>query len=381
MVPCSRVALEHTGASRYSSAALKRVAWFAVARTPYNDFMFDRLTRVVDLTVVYTFKQLETHPWRFAGSSVTTLQVHDDFARCVALAKRADGIVFSGWHDPRYIALMALLPSRTPKAFWTDTLRTTETHGLRDLGRRALERYVFRRFDQVWSTGRVGCEVLRQLQCPPEKIRSLPFFYDLSRYEKLSTERRQQAMAFRERHAPTRQAVVFMGAGQLAKKKRFDDAIRALATCGSKDAVLWVCGVGPEEPELRRLAASLGVESQVVFHGWLQPEELELAFVAADVFVHPASLDPFPTVVLDAMTWGKPVVGTSVSGSVADRVIPGENGFIFEPGDVGALASHMAFFTQNRDELARFSQRARATACRYPVDIAVERLSELLEGL
>jgi glycosyltransferase involved in cell wall biosynthesis len=356
---------------------VKRVAWFSTARTPYNDFLYQSLARRVDLTVVYTHKHLETHPWQFDGAPIPTLYVHDDLWACVALARRADVVVFSGWHDPRYALLMALLPSRTPKAFWTDTPRMTNGHGPRELARNALMRWIFHRFDQTWSTGRVGCEALGALGCPQDKIRSLPFFYDLTRYEKLTDERRREAARFREQHAPPG-AVVFMGAGQLAKKKRFDDAVRALARIESKDACLWLCGVGPEEEALRALAQELGVADRVKLLGWLQPDQLELAFVASDVFVHPASLDPFPTVVLDAMTWGKPVIGTNVAGSVVDRVVPGENGFVHDVGDVDALARHMSFFVRDRSALERFHSRARETACKYPVDIALDRLNELM---
>jgi glycosyltransferase involved in cell wall biosynthesis len=355
---------------------VKRVAWFAVARTPYNDFLFESLAKRVDLTVVYTHKHLESHPWQFEGAPIRTLYVHDELAKCVSLARSADAIVFSGWHDPRYLLLMALLPRSTPKAFWTDTPRPAR-RGARDVVRSAVLTWVFRAFDQVWSTGRVGCESLAALGCPREKIRSLPFFYDLTRYEKLTDSRRREAARFREERAP-RDAVVFVGAGQLAKKKRFDDAVRAIARPGNEKAVLWLCGVGAEEGALRELARELGVADRVTLLGWLQPAELELALVAADVFVHPAALDPFPTVVLDAMTWGKPVVGTDVAGSVVDRVVSGENGFVYPEGDVDALARHMAFFVADRGAIERFHQAARATACKYPVDVAFDRLDELM---
>jgi glycosyltransferase involved in cell wall biosynthesis len=356
---------------------VKRVAWFAVARTPYNDFLFETLSRRVDLTVVYVFKHLDSHPWAFAGAGVRTLYAQDDFASCLALARRSDAVVLSGWQDPRYLALMALLPKRTPKAFWTDTPRREAVRTPRDAARLLLIRWVFRQFDQVWGTGKVGCRELEALGCPPDKIRTFPFFYDLTSYERVTDSRRAEAARVRDQHA-ARDAVVFMGAGQLVKKKRFDDAIRALSRLDSKGAVLWLCGIGPEENALRRLSEECGVADRVRFRGWLQPEELALAFLAADVFVHPASRDPFPTVVLEAMTWGKPVIGTNVSGSVVDRVVEGENGFVIGEGDVAALSRHMGFFVGDREALGRFQRAARATACQYPVDLAVDRLVELM---
>jgi 1,2-diacylglycerol 3-alpha-glucosyltransferase len=188
---------------------------------------------------------------------------------------------------------------------------------------------------------------------------------------------RDHASALRQTHGVRPGDVVFLGAGQLVKKKRFDDVIRALASANAPNAILWLAGTGNDEQNLKSLADQLGVADRVHFLGWLQPAQVEIAFLAADVFVHPAARDPFPTVVLDAMTWGKPIIGSEEAGSVADRVVMGRNGFVHRPGDVDAIAQHMCFFAASPEQISTFGAEARKTACEYPVDLGLRLVSQL----
>jgi len=63
-------------------------------------------------------------------------------------------------------------------------------------------------------------------------------------------------------------------------------------------------------------------------HGWYE---------AASIFVHPTRYEGSSLVTLEAMAHRKPVIAT-IAGGLRDKVRPGENGWLVEPGDVGALA-------------------------------------------
>jgi glycosyltransferase involved in cell wall biosynthesis len=232
-------------------------------------------------------------------------------------------------------------------------------------------------FDEVWSTGQPGCDALEKLGCPKEKIHSFTFFFDLSRYSNIDAAKAAKARAFKERHSNSDTEVIFLSAGQVIPKKRFENAIEAVSKLNNEKAVLWIAGTGPEEGALKELVKSLNLEKQVRFLGWLQQDEVELAFIEADVFVHPSHFDPFPIVVLDAMTWGKPVIATQESGSAKDRLVHGKSGFLYPTGNVDALTGHMAFFISDRDRIRTFGLESRKTACEYPVSWAIERLDRL----
>jgi glycosyltransferase involved in cell wall biosynthesis len=71
--------------------------------------------------------------------------------------------------------------------------------------------------------------------------------------------------------------------------------------------------------------------------------ESELAgwYAAADVFVHPTLYEGSSLVTLEAMAHRKPIVATR-AGGLPDKVQPGVNGWLVEPGDVEGLSAALA---------------------------------------
>ncbi|MGB0333452.1 MAG: glycosyltransferase family 4 protein, partial [Planctomycetota bacterium] len=112
--------------------------------------------------------------------------------------------------------------------------------------------------------------------------------------------------------------------------------------------------------EFRPQAARLGVEDLVVPTGWLGPDELPLAYAAADVFVTPSlCFDTFGIVNLEAMEQRRPVVATRFGGSM-EVVEDGVSGFIENPFDVEAYAERIASLLRDDGLRARMGESGRA---------------------
>jgi glycosyltransferase involved in cell wall biosynthesis len=68
---------------------------------------------------------------------------------------------------------------------------------------------------------------------------------------------------------------------------------------------------------------------------------------AADVFVHcPIYPDPFPTVILQAMSAGRAVIGSRIGG-IVEQIQPGETGLLVPAGDPGELAAAIVKLVEN----------------------------------
>ena len=81
--------------------------------------------------------------------------------------------------------------------------------------------------------------------------------------------------------------------------------------------------------------------------GPIAPAEVrELMRGASMVIVPSIVLDACPTVVLEAMAAGRPVVASS-SGGISDLVVDGETGLLVPPGDAPALAMALAAMTSD----------------------------------
>ncbi len=75
--------------------------------------------------------------------------------------------------------------------------------------------------------------------------------------------------------------------------------------------------------------------------GWLGGDALRAAYQLADVVAAPSIyVDPFPTVVLEAMAAGKPVVATCFGGA-PEAIVDGETGYIVNPFDIAALSDRL----------------------------------------
>jgi glycosyltransferase involved in cell wall biosynthesis len=82
------------------------------------------------------------------------------------------------------------------------------------------------------------------------------------------------------------------------------------------DTRLIICGTGPLLDELKAVARASGVEGHVTFTGLVSNRTIAKYDAAADVFVLPSLLEACPTVALEALACGTPVVSTDNPGGV-----------------------------------------------------------------
>ena len=123
---------------------------------------------------------------------------------------------------------------------------------------------------------------------------------------------------------------------------------------------LELIGGGEEEPELRRLADVLGVGRDVTFRGWLGPDEVLRAMRQATVFVHPpVALDAMPTVIMEAMAVGTPIIASDVAG-IPELLDSGRCGVLVPPGDVAALAQVIATLLADASMRMGYARAARS---------------------
>lgn len=112
--------------------------------------------------------------------------------------------------------------------------------------------------------------------------------------------------------------------------------------------------------DLRRKAAVLGIEDHLVFTGYRRDAHQIMA--ASDIVVHCSTkLDPFPTVVLEGMAMGKPVVATRTRGP-EEAIEEGRTGLLVEPRDVPSLVSALERLVHSSDLRQRIGAAARSTA-------------------
>ncbi|HEX2092013.1 MAG TPA: glycosyltransferase family 4 protein [Longimicrobiaceae bacterium] len=176
--------------------------------------------------------------------------------------------------------------------------------------------------------------------------------------------------------------------GRLVERKGVHVLLDALGRIdASRPVRLRVVGDGPARGVLEERAERLGVVGRVVFEGFVSTEELAERFAACDAFVLPAVWDAkgdtegLGVVLLEAMTYGKPVIA-SAAGGIVDIVRDGCNGFLVPPGDPDALAGAITACMADPDRRRRLGLQGREdVAAGFSWPVIVDRLVSLYSAV
>ncbi|AGP29897.1 putative glycosyltransferase [Corynebacterium terpenotabidum Y-11] len=119
---------------------------------------------------------------------------------------------------------------------------------------------------------------------------------------------------------------------RLVPHKQIEHAIHALAAVlpDHPGTVLDVIGDGWWSENLRRCAAGMGVEGQVVFHGHVTEELKHRILARADVHLLPSRKEGWGLAVIEAGLHGVPTLGYSSSAGLRDSVVDGETGILVD---------------------------------------------------
>jgi glycosyltransferase involved in cell wall biosynthesis len=136
---------------------------------------------------------------------------------------------------------------------------------------------------------------------------------------------------------------VIFSLGRFIGIKGFDDLLRAFARLPSelegRPLFLVVAGEGPLAQELAGLARTLGMEARVKWPGWVdRPGRL---YALSEVFVCPSRHETLGNVILEAWTYGRPVVATDTPGAT-ELVADGRTGLLAPRGEPERLAERLS---------------------------------------
>ena len=300
---------------------------------------------------------------RFLGSRTPAV-------RRVLARDRPDAAIVSGWH-----ALPLLQATRACGRLGIPCLVRAESSGLRRRPpwMRALHRRLLARFDACLAIGEANRRFYRSNGVPAERIFTVPYFVDGSRFQEQAERLRPQRVALRREWGIGPDDTCFLFAGKLVPKKRLLDLLRAcdLARHSERCVRALVVGTGETGEEARDLARRLDLP--VTFAGFLNQSEISRAYVAADCLVLPSDYgETWGLVVNEAMHHGLPVVVSDRVGCGPDLVEDGVTGRVFRFGDVDALARVIVEMTRDRAGRLAMGERACRWVEAYSADRAVE---------
>ncbi|MBI4522015.1 MAG: glycosyltransferase family 4 protein [Gemmatimonadetes bacterium] len=246
--------------------------------------------------------------------------------------------------------------------------------------------------DRVVATDRILVDsVTRLLGVSSDRIRVVPNGVDIAECDRLAGP--EDGRRLRERAGLDPREVLLVSVGRLEYSKGLETLMHALRTLRGDELPsagagrahrpwkIVLVGEGPLRPRLERVIQELGLRDRVTLRGAVDPAELHAWYEAASVFVHPTLYEGSSLVTLEAMVHRRVVVATK-AGGIPDKVIPGVNGWLVEPGDAGALAGALGEALRGHERWAEMGAEARGMVERsFSLDAVTDQLLQVYDEL
>jgi len=168
---------------------------------------------------------------------------------------------------------------------------------------------------------------------------------------------------------------VIINVGQLIKRKRQVDVIKALQ--GIPNTALILVGCGEEEKHIKKLARKTGIK--LIYFEEVPESSLVDLYNAADVYVHTSICEGFGLTILEAMACGLPIIAYNVADFTE---IVREAGVLLKPEDLHGVRDALLWLKDNLAERERLGQIAQKESAKYTWEKAAkEHLTVYLRAI
>jgi glycosyltransferase involved in cell wall biosynthesis len=167
--------------------------------------------------------------------------------------------------------------------------------------------------------------------------------------------------------------------GRLEKAKGIEFVIQAMPFIIDQfpQATLTILGDGSYKSELLNLTKRLHLENRIRFVGWVDHSEIDAYYAKASIVLVPSVwVEIFGLVILEAMSAGRPVIGTRIGG-IPEIIDDGVNGYLVEPQNPQQIAEKVLQLFLDEELLITLGRNARQKAETFSVEKHVDILEKV----
>ncbi|MBD5312403.1 MAG: glycosyltransferase family 4 protein [Bacteroides sp.] len=162
--------------------------------------------------------------------------------------------------------------------------------------------------------------------------------------------------------------------GDMVKRKNYLTAIQAIAKTHDLNIHYLICGVGPEMSKLKRLAKSLGIESQIHFLGFRK--DIKELLSVSDIFLFSSLQEGLPRSTMEAMAAGLPCIVSDIRGN-RDLIENGKGGYLIAPLDSDGFAKALIELKTNIVLCNKMSTWNYERIKEFDINIVRKRIKEI----
>lgn len=171
---------------------------------------------------------------------------------------------------------------------------------------------------------------------------------------------------------------VFLTVGRLTFPKGYDRLLEAwnIIEEDIPDWKLIILGSGEDEDALKKQRDDLELK-----HVEFVPHTSDVGsfYSSASAYVLSSRYEGFPMVLLEAETYGLPVIAFDCKTGPKDLVLDRENGYLVEDGNIEELAQIMLSFTKDKEAAIRMSDKSKHFVKQFNLDTITRKWEKIIE--
>jgi N-acetyl-alpha-D-glucosaminyl L-malate synthase BshA len=261
-------------------------------------------------------------------------------------------------HSVSALLARQMLAARGRKLPFVTTLHGTDITlvGL-DRGYLPITRYAIQESDGVTAISEYLRQETQRHFDITRPIEVIPNFVNCEIYQPYADEEKRAEA--RLKLAEPNEAL-FIHLSNFRPVKRICDAIKVFANVARQiPARMALVGDGPDRSAAEWLAHELKIHDRIHFLG--KQDHVNELLPLADLMLMPSELESFGLAALEAMACKVPTISTRVGG-VPELIVDGENGLLYEVGDVEAMAEGALSLLNDRPRFEAMREACRKTA-------------------
>ena len=170
---------------------------------------------------------------------------------------------------------------------------------------------------------------------------------------------------------------ICVSVGRLTYQKGYDNLIKIWSLVHRKypDWKLNIYGAGELDAYLHTMIAELNLEKIITIHA--PTNQIAEEYLKSSIYLLTSRFEGLPMVLLEAFSFGLPVVSYTCKCGPRDLISDGYNGFLVSENEIEEFASKIIFLIENRERRIQMGEAALQTSCSYKKESIMKRWIDL----
>jgi len=296
---------------------------------------------------------------------------------------QSDIIIVHGWSY--FTNILAILTARfLGKKLWVRAESPLSQEIIKPKVLRSLKMIVlgyglFRLVNKFLYIGQQNRNFYLYYGVPSSKLLYAPYTVDNSFFILQANKLRKDKIQLRNHYGFSRESVVILFSGKYIFKKRPLDLLKAFQKLKHLPVTLLMLGEGELRNEMESFIKEKELKN-VFLTGFINQSEISNFYALSDLFVLPSGPgETWGLVVNEAMLFQLPVIVSSTVGCAKDLVKDGQNGFVFEEGNIDQLAESLITLVTDHELRKRAGYLSGEIIASYNYSVMIESIKSELK--